>query len=72
MSARDVQALIKQAESQGWVVEPTRKGHYKWFSPLGRFFFSASTPSDNRALKNIKQDLKRYGFIEIEKKGKRK
>ena len=65
----DVKQLINQAECQGWVVEPTKKGHYKWLSPLGSFFFSASTPSDHRALLNIKRDLKRHGFIEI-KKGK--
>lgn len=66
---KEVKQLIDQAECQGWNVVPTKKGHYKWLSPLGAFFFSASTPSDHRALLNIKRDLKRHGFIEI-KKGK--
>lgn len=70
MRSKDIQYLIKEAECQGWVITPTKKGHYKWLSPLGRFFFSASTPSDHRAIKNIKRDLMRYGFIEINRKEK--
>lgn len=71
-SRRDIQELKKQAECQGWVVEPTRKGHYRWVSPNGVFFFSASTPSDHRAVLNIKRDLKNNGFIVIERKKGRK
>jgi hypothetical protein len=70
-SRKEVQQLIKQAECQGWVVESTKGGHYKWLSPFGGFFFSASTPSDPRAINNIKKDLTRYGYIEITKKGKK-
>ena len=69
-STKEVLALIKQAVDQGWKVDQTNKGHYKWRSPRGGFFFSASTPSDHRAIKNIKQDLKRYGFIEVVRKKK--
>ena len=68
-SRRDIEQLIKEAVCQGWEVTPTKKSHYKWLSPLGAFFFSASTPSDHRAINNIKRDLKRYGFIEV-KRGK--
>jgi hypothetical protein len=71
-SRRDIQELKKQAECQGWVVEPTRKGHYKWISPSGNFFFSASTPSDHRAMNNIKRDLRVNGFIIIERRKGRK
>jgi hypothetical protein len=48
----------------------TKGHHYKWVSPLGRFFFSAYSPSDHRAIKNLKRDLKINGFLEITKKGK--
>jgi hypothetical protein len=71
MRSKDIQSLIKDATKQGWVITPTNKGHYKWSSPLGRFFFSSSSPSDHRALQNLKRDLLRYGFIEIQKKGKK-
>jgi hypothetical protein len=69
---KDIKSLIKQAECQGWEVRLTKNNHYKWLSPIGRFFFSASTPSDYRAVDNIKKDLTRYGFIEISRKGNRK
>lgn len=65
----DLNDLIKQAQKQGWSIDRTKNNHYKWLSPLGRFFFSSGTPSDHRALKNIQRDLRKYGFIEI-KKGK--
>lgn len=69
---KELQVLVKQARSQGWEVERTKGDHYKWISPGGVFFFSASTPSDTRALRNIKRDLRVNGFISIErKKGKR-
>jgi hypothetical protein len=69
---KEVQVLIKEARNQGWAVERTRGDHYKWLSPRGTFFFSASTPSDRRALLNLKRDLRVNGFITLErKKGKR-
>lgn len=69
---KDLRVLMEAAQSQGWNISKTNGGHFKWVSPLGRFFFSAQTPSDYRALKNIKRDLRLHGFIEIVKKGKRK
>jgi hypothetical protein len=69
---KDLKVLMDDATSQGWVITKTNGGHFKWLSPLGMFFFSAQTPSDHRALKNIKRDLRMYGFIEIVKKGKRR
>jgi hypothetical protein len=69
---REVKDLIKEAEGQGWVVEPTKNHHYKWLSPLGGFFFSSSTPSDHRALQNIKRDLRVRGFVTITRKERRK
>ena len=69
---REVQVLIKQAVDQGWVVEKTKNNHYKWISPLGGLIFSSSTPSDHRALQNLKRDLRVNGFITIVKKERRK
>lgn len=67
-TTKEVSELAKQAISQGWEVQTTRGNHLKWLSPNGGFFFSALTPSDNRALKNLKRDLRVNGFIIIEKK----
>jgi len=72
MSGRkDVEVLVQKAREQGWTVTKTKGSHYKWVSPLGGLFFSTSTPSDFRAIDNLKRDMKRYGFIEITKKGRR-
>lgn len=60
--------MVKEAESQGWQVLYTNGGHYKWIPPSGKFFFSASTPSDPRSIKNIKRDLRVNGLILITKK----
>lgn len=62
-SKKEIHALIKLAIESGWRVEPTKGGHYKWTAPerLG-IFFSSSTPSDNRAIANIKGDLRRLGL----------
>jgi hypothetical protein len=61
---KELQELIKNAEKQGWIVSANKNNHYKWTSPGGAFFFSASTPSDWRALKYIVQYLRKYGFEE--------
>lgn len=69
---KDLKVLMDQATTQGWVITKTNGGHFKWVSPIGKFFFSAQTPSDHRALQNVKKDLRLNGFIEIvRKKGKR-
>lgn len=72
ISNKELSSLVKQATEQGWVVELTNGGHVKWQSPMGRFFFSAQTPSDIRALKNIKRDLRNNGFIELTRKKNRR
>ena len=71
---KDLHVLIEQAESQGWVISPTKNGHYKWVSPTGNLFFSSSTPSDSNAIHQIRRDLTRRGCIIImrKKKGGRK
>lgn len=59
---KDVIALIKKATKQGWHIEATKSGHIRWTSPDGRFFHSASSPSDFRAIKYIRQYLRKYGM----------
>jgi hypothetical protein len=72
MSNKEVTQLIREAVNQGWTVTKTKGEHFKWVSPLGVVVFSSQTPSDRRAIMNLKQDLKKRGFIEIEKKKRRK
>lgn len=69
---KELQELIKQAQKQGWIISANNNNHYKWISPSGAFFFSASTPSDWRALKYIVQYLRKYGFEDQSKKSKDK
>jgi hypothetical protein len=64
---KDLQQLITKAVRQGWDVEVTKSNHLKWTSPSGERFSSAKTPSDHRAIKYVKQYLKRYGFVEGKK-----
>jgi hypothetical protein len=69
---KEINTLIKQAEEQGWTVNLTGGGHYKWVSTLGAVVFTSQTPSDKRALANIKRDLRTRGFVELTKKKKRR
>lgn len=58
---KELRLVCKKAESQGWVI--TRgKTHLKWTSPEGKPIFTAYTPSDARAIKNILSMLKRNGL----------
>jgi hypothetical protein len=66
---KELKALLSLAEDQGWRVSRTNNGHYKLIAPNGKIVFTSSTPSDNRAIKNIERDLRSGGLI-IKKKGK--
>lgn len=58
--SRDLNKLIKQAVREaGFQVLHTGGSHLKWTAPSGKFFFTSMTPSDHRAIKNIKRDLSR-------------
>lgn len=63
----EIKAIIRMAQAQGWVITKTNGGHLRWTAPTGGFVFTASTPSDNRAIKNIMRDLRAYGLTEIKK-----
>jgi len=60
----DLQSLIRTAQRQGWSVQLRRGGHLAWKSPSGDgVVFSASSPSDWRAMPNLKSSLRRAGLI---------
>lgn len=64
-SSKELSVLKKKATKAGWRVEPTRKsGRLKWTSPKGGMpYFSASTPSDRKAVHNISADLRKMGLV---------
>jgi len=64
MPSKDLRQLMAKAQKQGWIVQRTRGNHLKWQPPRGRFVISAFSPSDQRAIKNIKRELQKNGFVE--------
>lgn len=61
---KEMKQLRKLAVEQGWRVEYTKGGHLKWFPPVGtEFVVSSSTPSDYRAIKNLRAMLRRHGLV---------
>jgi hypothetical protein len=66
---KELANLKAEAEAQGWVIELRKSGHYRWLSPAGGFVVTSMTPSDRRAILNIRRDLKKYGLV-ITKKEK--
>lgn len=62
-STKDLKALVRTAERAGWTVSRTRNDHYRWIHPQGgKPYFSSSTPSDSRAIRNIRHDLVKRGL----------
>ena len=63
MSDKNLNDLIKIATAQGWVITIRNNNHLKWKSPSGFVYFSSYTPSDFRAVKNIRAALVREGLL---------
>lgn len=61
---KEAKKLLALAVRQGFIIEVRRNNHLKVTSPSGRFFFASSTPSDRRAVLNLRADLRRAGFKE--------
>jgi hypothetical protein len=54
--------LRSLASAYGWSLEHTRGGHLKLTHPAAAVpIFTASTPSDRRALRNVRAELRRRG-----------
>lgn len=55
---KDLRQLCREKIAQGWRIELTNGGHLRWTWPAtGEIVFTSQTPSDWRALKNIKKRL---------------
>lgn len=62
---KDFKDLVKDAERQEWTVVRGRAGHLKWYPPSGEgWVTSAQTPSDYRAIENVKAWLRRKGWVD--------
>lgn len=55
-------ALAAHAIANGWELSPTKGGHIAWRSPAGRVYFTASTTSDWRSVRNARAHLRRLGL----------
>jgi hypothetical protein len=62
---KDFKSVRREAVRQGWTVDETRNGHWK-FTPPDRtkpIVYAAGTPLDHRALDNLISQLRRSGLI---------
>jgi len=60
---RDFQEIQEEAVLQGWAVERTGRGHWKFKSPNGSSVaIFAGSPGDWRTFKNFIAALRRGGF----------
>lgn len=59
---RDLKDIIARVKRAGWAVLYTGGGHLKLCPPQGGAIFTGSTPSDPRALRNLRAHLKRAGL----------
>lgn len=52
-NTKDLDQLIKRGRAEGWTVEKTNGGHWKWTHPrIETAVFTSSTPSDWRMIRN--------------------
>lgn len=58
----DWRPLVSAAVRAGWTLEKTGGGHIRWQSPTGGCTFTASSPSDRRAMYNARSRLRRAGL----------
>lgn len=57
---REVKELVRELEDKGWRVIIAQNNHHKAFHPDGEHMIVfANTPSDHRAIKNIRAMVKR-------------
>ena len=60
---KEIRELLREAQRQGWRIEPTKRGHYKAWPPQGGPPVTISgTPSDWRSIRNVVALMRRLGF----------
>lgn len=61
--SKQLRPLAKRARRAGWTIEQRNGGHLTWTPPDGGpYIVSSFTPSDPRAVKNLRADLRRAGL----------
>lgn len=60
--SKDIRQLFRTVKKHGWTVERRKSGHYLLQGPNDEKVFCGGTPSDHRAVENIKRDLSRNGL----------
>lgn len=63
--ASEIDTLIQWAKLQGYTVGTTKNSHLRFISPQGYTVFGSSTPSDRRAIANIRGKLRRQLAKEV-------
>jgi hypothetical protein len=59
MSARhDIATLVRRLGRLGITAKRTNGGHIRWKLPNGAHVISASTPSDHRAMANLRASIR--------------
>ncbi len=63
---QEIHRLMKLAQDQGWRVEKQAGGHWGFFPKDKRRkpVFTGGTPSDHRAMKNFRAQLRRAGLVD--------
>ena len=59
---KDLKKLFKEIKSHGWRVSRRNNGHFLLQGPNDQKVYCGGTPSDHRAIKNIKKDLSKAGL----------
>jgi hypothetical protein len=54
--------MVEAAVRAGWILTKTGGDHVRWQAPSGKIIFSASSPSDKRAMYNTRSMLRREGL----------
>jgi len=61
-SNRDLQDIVRAALAAGWDVAKTGANHIRFKGPKGFLYFTGSSPSDSRAVRNARSALRRGGL----------
>lgn len=71
---KDLKAIVRMAKAQGWRVEQRGSGHLTFYPPDPKkpFIVSGGTPSDYRALLNLRAHLRRAGLVFADEEHRKK
>lgn len=62
-SLGEMRRIRDAATAAGWTVATSGGNHLRWTPPDGgACVFTSATPSDRRALQNMRRDFRRYGL----------